>query len=164
MAASHLGLAAGLGALVFALAAGSAPGEWTTSRPEAEGLDGAALLALDQEFAAGRHGYVDGMLVVRHGRVVFERSYVHDYDRLFVGKDQRRGPYNYYDPDWHPYYKRGPLHTLQSVSKSVTSALIGVALRRGEIPSVDAKVLPLPDRVPSIHRSSLVADDPARTC
>jgi predicted amidohydrolase YtcJ len=126
---------------MLALAPASAA-DWPTSDPAAEGLDGRALLALDQELAAGGHGYVDGFLVVRHGRIVFERSYVHDYDRLFVGKDQRRGPYNYYDPDWHPYYKRGPLHTLQSVSKSVTSALIGVALRRGEIPSVDAKVLP----------------------
>jgi CubicO group peptidase (beta-lactamase class C family) len=112
------------------------------ARPEAEGMDGAVLAALHEEFASGRHGYVDGLLVLRHGRVVFERSYVHDYDRLFVGQDQRRGPYNYYDPDWHPYYTRGGLHTLQSVSKSVTSALVGVALRRGELPGVDVKVRP----------------------
>jgi len=129
-------------ALLCATLVLAAAGDWTTSRPEAEGLDAGALNVLHQEFASGRHGYVDGLLVMRHGRLVFERSYVHDYDRLFAGQDQRRGPYNYYDPDWHPYYKRGGLHTLQSVSKSVTSALIGVALRRGEIPNVDVKVLP----------------------
>ena len=34
------------------------------------------------------------------------------------------GPYNYFNPWWHPYYRRGDLHTLQSVSKTVTSATI----------------------------------------
>ncbi len=44
------------------------------------------LEALDREFASGDHGYVDSMLVIRHGRIAFERAYSHDYDRLFVGK------------------------------------------------------------------------------
>jgi CubicO group peptidase (beta-lactamase class C family) len=121
----------------------AAAGDWTRARPEAEGMDAGVLEALDRELAAGSHGYVDGLLVARHGRLVFERSYKHDYDRLFLAQpDQKRGPYNYYDPDWHPYYKRGPLHTMQSVSKSVTSTLVGIALRRGEIAGVDVKVLP----------------------
>lgn len=115
---------------------------FAVSTPEAEGMDGALLAALHEEFAKGKHGYIDGMLILRHGRVVYEKSYVHDYAGLFVGKDPKRGPYNYYDPEWHPYYRKGGLHTLQSVSKSVTSALIGIALRRGEIPGVDVKVLP----------------------
>jgi CubicO group peptidase (beta-lactamase class C family) len=109
---------------------------WPEASPESVGLDPAALAALDAEFAAFAHGYIDGMLVIRHGRLVFERSYAHDYVALFAGKDQRRGPYNYYDPDWHPYYKGSALHTLQSVSKSVTSALVGVAIARGELPGV----------------------------
>jgi CubicO group peptidase (beta-lactamase class C family) len=50
--------------------------------------------------------------------------------------------YNYYDPEWHPYWKRSPLHTMQSVSKSVTSALVGIAIQRGEIPGVEAPVMP----------------------
>jgi CubicO group peptidase (beta-lactamase class C family) len=129
-------------ALVCAILVLASAGDWTTSRPEAEDMDTGVLEALHKELAAGDHGYVDALLVVRHGRIVFERSYAHDYDRLFVGKDPRRGPYNYYDPDWHPYYKRGPLHTMQSVSKSVTSALVGVALRRGEIAGLDVKVMP----------------------
>lgn len=116
---------------------------WTTSTPEAEGLDAGALAALDTEFAAGRHGQVTGMLVVRHGRVVFERTYAHDFDRLFEGRDPVRGPYNYYDPDWHPYYQHGRLHTMQSVSKSVTATLVGIAIGRGELPPVSTKVMPL---------------------
>lgn len=116
--------------------------EWAASSPEAEGLNGAALAALDAEFAAGTRGQVTGMLVVRHGKVVFDKSYRHDFDRLFEGRDPARGPYNYYDPDWHPYYQHGPLHTMQSVSKSVTSALIGIAIGRGELPGVDTKLMP----------------------
>ncbi|HEY5656604.1 MAG TPA: serine hydrolase [Myxococcota bacterium] len=104
-------------------------------------MDEVALARLDAELASGRHHFVDGMLIVRHGHVVFERSYAHDYDALFNGKDPRRGPYNYYDPDWHPYHQRGELHTMQSVTKSVTSALIGIAIGRGEIPGVDVELL-----------------------
>lgn len=115
---------------------------WATATPDAEGFDMAALAALDQEFAAGTHGQVTGMLITRHGRVVIDKTYTHDFDALFAGHGPERGPYNYYDPDWHPYYQHGPLHTMQSVSKSVTSTLVGIAIARGEIPGVDAKLLP----------------------
>jgi CubicO group peptidase (beta-lactamase class C family) len=115
--------------------------QWRASEPAAQGMDGSALARIDSEFAAGKHHYIDGMLVIRDGHAVFERTYRHDYDALFAGKDPRRGPYNYYDPDWHPYYERGDLHTLQSVTKSVTSALIGIAIGRGEIAGVDARLL-----------------------
>ena len=111
---------------------------WPESSPQAQGLDAGVLEALHREFTEGKHGYIDGMLVVRNGAVVFERSYRHDYDRLFVGKGAP-ALYNYYDPEWHPYWKRSALHTMQSVSKSVTSTLVGIALRRGEIPGVDAR-------------------------
>jgi CubicO group peptidase (beta-lactamase class C family) len=115
--------------------------DWETASPEALGFRAGALEALDKEFAVGAHGYVDSMLVIRHGRIAIERSYAHDYDRLFVGKGEP-GIYNYYDPAWHPYYKRTKLHTMQSVSKSVTSALVGMAIARGEIAGVDVKVMP----------------------
>jgi CubicO group peptidase (beta-lactamase class C family) len=116
---------------------------WTASRPDAEGLDAAVLSRLDEELASGRHGYVDGMLVIRNGKVIYEKSYKVDYDRLFASAPDRvPGPYNYYDPAWYPFEHGSDLHTMQSVSKSVTSALIGIAIRRGEIPGVNAKVLP----------------------
>lgn len=137
-------------ALILALAAAvsSTPTSWPTkgwpsSTPAAEGMDTAALDALDRELAAGKNGYVDSMLVIRHGRVVYEKTYdrAADYRRLFAGKGAP-GIYNYYDPGWHPFYKGTKLHTMQSVSKSVTSALVGIAVGRGEIPGVDAKVMP----------------------
>ena len=114
---------------------------WPEATPESQGYDRAVLDALSSEFAAGKHGYIDSMLVIRHARVIYERTYKQDYDKLFVGKGEP-GIYNYYDPGWHPFYKRTALHTMQSVSKSVTSALIGIAIGRGQLPGVDAKVMP----------------------
>ena len=130
-------------ALALAHAAGGSP-DWPRSSPEKEGLEGAPLDAFDRELAAGAHGYVDSMLVIRRGRIVYEKSYDHskDYERLFAGKGAP-GIYNYYDPSWHPFYKGTGLHTMQSVSKSVTSALVGIAIGRGEIAGVDARVMPL---------------------
>ena len=116
---------------------------WPESSPRAEGLDPAPLEAFDRDLASGKYGYVDSMLVIRHGKVVFEKTYDHaaDYARLFTGKGAP-GIYNYYDPGWHPFSRGTKLHTMQSVSKSVTSALIGIAIARGEIPGVDVKVMP----------------------
>lgn len=113
---------------------------WKTSTPEAQEVAVGPLDALHAEISAGKHGYVDSMLVVRHGYIVYEKNYTNDYDRLFEGKAPKAWQYNYYHPDWHPYYKRGPLHTMQSVSKSITSALIGIAIGRGEISGVEVEV------------------------
>ncbi len=115
---------------------------WPLSSPQAEGLDATALGALDAEFARGDHGFIDAMLVVRHGRLVYERTYRHDYAARFdPRRDGAPGVYNYYDPEWHPYYKSTELHTMQSVSKSVTSLLVGIAIGRGELSGVEAPAL-----------------------
>ena len=87
------------------------------------------------------HGNIDDMLVIRNGRVVYERHYERDYEHMNEGTGQPPGIYNYHDPEWHPYYQGTDLHTMQSVTKSVTSALIGIAIRRGEIASVDVPVM-----------------------
>ncbi len=132
-----------LGLLLASPAAPWPTKSWPEATPESQGLDRAVLDVFDAEFAAGTHGYVDAMLVIRRGRVVYEKTYDRsgDYDKLFVDKGAP-GIYNYYDPGWHPYYKRTTLHTMQSVSKSVTSALIGIAIGRKELPGVDAKMMP----------------------
>jgi CubicO group peptidase (beta-lactamase class C family) len=116
---------------------------WSASTPAAEGLDASVLDRLDAELSSGKHGYVDGLLVIRNGRVVYEKTYRNDYAKLFqTAPDRVPGPYNYYDPAWYPYEHGSDLHTMQSVSKSVTSALVGIAIRRGEISGVDAKAVP----------------------
>ena len=124
--------------------------DWPSSTPAAEGVNAAVLDSLDAEISAGRYGLVDRMLVIRHGRVVYDRRYRHDYDRAYGDSARRRsplnahdptGPYNYFAAWWHPFYRRGDLHTLQSVTKTVTSVVIGAAVTRGEFPSLDTPVL-----------------------
>jgi CubicO group peptidase (beta-lactamase class C family) len=114
--------------------------DWAVSSPEEQGMDAARLSALDSSLA-DEHGNIDGMLVIRNGSVVYEQHYPRDYDAMNEGRGQTPGLYNYYDPEWHPYYQRGELHTMQSVTKSVTSALIGIAIGRGEIAGLHVPVL-----------------------
>jgi CubicO group peptidase (beta-lactamase class C family) len=123
---------------------------WQTTTLQEVGLSAAVLDSIDAEIKAGRYGYVDRVLVIRGGRIAYDRSYRHDYDRIY-GDSARKpgplnphdatGPYNYFSAWWHPYYRRGDLHTLQSVTKTITSVIIGAATARGEFPSLDTPVL-----------------------
>jgi CubicO group peptidase (beta-lactamase class C family) len=124
--------------------------DWPSTEPRAVGLNAKVLDALDADIAAGKYGYIDSMLIIRHGQVAYERTYEHDYDRIYKEQSQTpgalnphdpTGPYNYFNPWWHPYYRRGDLHTMQSVTKSVTSVVLGVASARKEFPSLDTPVL-----------------------
>lgn len=124
--------------------------EWPTSTPAAEGLDAKALEAFHADIDAGKYGMVDSLLVIRHGKIVFERTYPRDYDKVYgkeaaepgpLNRTDPSGPYNYFNPWWHPFYRRGDLHSLQSVTKSITSVVIGAAIQRGEFPSIDTPVL-----------------------
>ena len=124
--------------------------DWASASPAEVGLDAKVLAAFDADPAAGKYGLVDSMLVIRHGRVAYERSYPHDYDAIYGDQAKKPsglnaldpgGPYNYFNPWWHPFYRRGDLHTMQSVSKTVTSVVIGVATARHELPPLDTPVL-----------------------
>jgi CubicO group peptidase (beta-lactamase class C family) len=90
--------------------------QWPVSTPEAQGLDSEHLAEVVELIRNGdllpRLHY---LVVVRHGHLVIEEN--------FHG--------------WAP----GRMHTLQSVSKSFTSALVGIAISRGEFKGVDEKVL-----------------------
>jgi CubicO group peptidase (beta-lactamase class C family) len=123
---------------------------WPTTTPKAVGLNAAVLDSIDAEIASGRYGLVDRMLVIRHGQVAFDKSYKHDYASAYhdsvntpgaLNPHDPSGPYNYYNPWWHPYYRGGDLHTLQSVTKTITSIVIGVAVTRGDFPSLDRPML-----------------------
>ncbi|MEO7965779.1 MAG: serine hydrolase [Gemmatimonadaceae bacterium] len=130
-----------------------APGkEWPRSTPAALGINGAVLDSLDAEIKSGQYGYVDRMLVIRHGKVAIDRRYPRSYDSVSAYVDSARttnplnahdrtGPFNYFNSWWHPYYRRGDLHTLQSVTKTVASVVIGTAVMRGDFPSIDTPVL-----------------------
>lgn len=124
--------------------------DWPAGLPLSEGMDPGALSGLDRDIASGQYGCVDSMTVIRHGKLVWDRSYPHDYAQVYgteAGKPgplnplNPGGPYNYFNPWWHPYYRGDDLHTMQSVTKTVTSVVIGTAVARGEFPSLDTPVL-----------------------
>lgn len=91
------------------------------------------------------------MLVIRRGQIVMDKTYPRDYDRIYGDSSRASstlnnshdptGPFNYFNPWWHPTYRRGTLHTLQSVSKTVASAIIGVAVTRGDFPDLETPIL-----------------------
>ena len=127
--------------------------EWQYSNPKDEGLNNSIIEALSDELKNGMHGYVDAFLLIKNGKIVHEEYYKNDYEELtknlkseqskILSKnygDAAKPIYNYFDPKWHPYYKDTDLHTIQSVSKSVTSVLIGIAIERGEINGLNQKI------------------------
>jgi CubicO group peptidase (beta-lactamase class C family) len=132
---------------------------WPKAEPAAVGLDSAALHGLDADIAAGKYGLVDTMLVVRCGKQVYERAYAHDYGKIYGELAKTAGPlnhdvngaYNYFSAEYHPYFQHSDLHTMQSVSKTVTSVTIGVAMLRKEFPvELDAPVLKYFDHVANV--------------
>jgi hypothetical protein len=116
-----------------------------------DGLDAAAVARIESEIAGGKFGNVDSLLILRHGKVVVDRTYDHDYRAIYGNQAKTTspmnahdpgGPYNYFNPWWHPYYRNGgELHSEQSVTKTVASIVIGVATTRGEFPPLDTPVL-----------------------
>jgi CubicO group peptidase (beta-lactamase class C family) len=113
---------------------------WPKGAPADVGLDAKKLAEFDADLAAGKYALVDSFQVFRCGKEVFERKYAHDYSKIYATEAKTKGPlnarltgpYNYFDPDWHPYFHGTDLHSMQSVSKTVTSVIYGIAMTRGD--------------------------------
>jgi hypothetical protein len=113
---------------------------WHEGTPQSVGLRDQTLNDLDRDIAAEKYSLVDSFQVFRCGEEVFSRRYPHDYAKIYAKEGATKGPlnarltgrYNYFDPAWHPYYHGTDLHTMQSISKTVTSAIIGIARTRGD--------------------------------
>ncbi|HWN74503.1 MAG TPA: serine hydrolase, partial [Candidatus Udaeobacter sp.] len=112
---------------------------WAIASPASVGLDEQVLLRLDKDMTSGKYSQMmDSFAVFRCGKKVFERTYPHDYAKIYGKEARERGPlnarligrYNYFDAYWHPYYHGTDLHSMQSVSKTVTSIIIGAAMQR----------------------------------
>lgn len=123
---------------------------WPITAPESVGINSTVILSLDADFQSGKYPYVDSMLIIRCGKLVWDGKYPHEYDTIYYKEARTKGPlnarltglYNYFDPQLHPYYQRGELHTMQSVTKTVMSVVIGVAKYRNEFPlELDAPIL-----------------------
>ncbi len=88
---------------------------WPTAKPEDEGLDVAPIRNMVRAIVEQEITFTHSVLVARHGRLVVE-EYFYGFDR----------------DTWHD---------MRSASKTVTSALIGLAIDRRLIDSVGAPAL-----------------------
>jgi CubicO group peptidase (beta-lactamase class C family) len=103
---------------------------WQTTTPAAVGLDESKLREAVKHIQDKTYQNVDSLLIVKDGKLVFETyfdGHEWNYDSpQFRGKLVRHGPET--------------RHNLASVTKSVTSILVGIALDQGKIQSVDDPV------------------------
>lgn len=125
---------------------------WPTATPKEFGIDPEKLAAFDADLASGKYGLVDSMLVLRCGTSVYEKTYAHDYGKIYGERATKEGPlnhdlhgpYNYFSTDFHPFYHGSAMHTMQSVSKTVTSITLGIARTRNDFTaSLDAPIVQL---------------------
>jgi CubicO group peptidase (beta-lactamase class C family) len=106
---------------------------WSIATPDEVGVDPAALCQWSEQRIATPRDNIHALLVVRHGKVVFEQ--------YFTGDDERWGR-----PLGQVTYDRTMLHDLRSVSKTVTALLVGIALAQQQLASLDQ---PLFDFLPA---------------
>jgi CubicO group peptidase (beta-lactamase class C family) len=93
------------------------------------------------------------MLVVHRGRLVANYKYARDYRAISRGTMSPIGcgegctdprwmhEFNYFHPNWHPYYQGRDVHSLQSVTKSIAATIIGIAASSGAIDRLDRPFL-----------------------
>lgn len=100
---------------------------WTLAAQAEVGLDAAKLCALDSFVAQWPEANIHAVVVVRNGKLVMER--------YFAGEDERWG-----DKLGRVTYGPEVKHDLRSISKSVTSLLVGIARSEGKFPALDSPV------------------------
>ncbi len=89
--------------------------DWTTAPPEENGFNPDLLDTLTKKLGAGQFGRITSLLIVRNGYLVYEEYF--------------RG------------IKRDSLVQIYSCTKSIVSALIGIAIYDGKIPDVNVSLL-----------------------
>lgn len=100
---------------------------WPIDKPENVGLDGARLCGIGARLKA-TNANVHAIVIVRRGKLVFEQ--------YFSGYDDPWGV-----PDGQFDFDATTKHDMRSVSKSVTSLLLGIAIDRKLIAGVDESVV-----------------------
>lgn len=100
---------------------------WATATPESVGMDGARLCGIAARLTE-RDANVHAVVLVRHGKLVFEQ-YFTGYDAPWSAPE---GQYN---------FDASTKHDMRSVSKSVTSLLVGIAIDRKLLVGADEAVV-----------------------
>ena len=119
---------------------------WTLATPKDAGFDPGKLCPLDKFIGQWSGAKIHDVVVVRHDKLVLERYY--------KGTDYRPSIGHVDVVAFGPTVKHG----LFSISKSVTSLLIGIARGEGKFPDLDAPAL---DHLPAKY-ADLRTPDTAR--
>jgi CubicO group peptidase (beta-lactamase class C family) len=100
--------------------------DWRRAAPESVGLDASRLAAMEAAIRAGEFKKIGSVLVARHGQLVYEK---------------------YFEGD------AATLRDTRSATKSITDALVGIAVDEKKL-SVDARVLDLlPERAKKLQNA-----------
>jgi CubicO group peptidase (beta-lactamase class C family) len=100
---------------------------WPVAAPEKMGLDGELIRGIGPHFDSWTDANAHPILIARHGTLV--------YERYFTGEDQIWGK-----PLGSVTYDAAKRHDLRSITKSVTSLLVGLGIDRGWLGDLDAPV------------------------
>ncbi|MDO7172621.1 serine hydrolase domain-containing protein [Mariniflexile sp. AS56] len=103
----------------------------------------AVIDSINSEINNGDYGLIDRFMLIQNDELLADYKYEQDYEFVVQKYDTTNHQYNFNSTNWHPYYKQSELHTLQSVTKSITSILFGIALDLNEQYNVDNKAMPL---------------------
>ena len=95
-----------------------------------EGMDTGKIVALTRVILADSFPNIHSMLICRHGKLI--------YENYFAGEDEIYGG----APVGYVQHAIDSLHDCRSVSKSFTSACIGIALKQRFIKSIDEPIFP----------------------
>ena len=101
---------------------------WTIAAQADVGLDATKLCELDSFIGQWPQANIHAVVVVRNGKLVMER--------YFSGEDER-----WLDKLGNVAHGPEAKHDLRSISKSVTSLLVGIALSEGKFPALESSVL-----------------------
>lgn len=105
---------------------------WDVANVDEVGVDATVLAQLVTEIREQRLSNLHSVLVIKNGKLVFEE--------YFEGPDEQRGR-----SLGSVRFDRTTLHDLRSVTKSITSALVGLAVGRGLVGPSDLLTSHLPD-------------------
>ncbi len=105
----------------------------------------AEIEAIHSEISDGDYGLIDRFMVVQNNQLLADFKYKQDYAAIVqnYAASNHQQQYDFNNIDWHPFYKNSELHTLQSVTKSITSILVGMALDANGSYAVNTQVMHL---------------------
>ena len=100
---------------------------WPVSPPDHQGMDGELLEGIPRQFGAWTEANVHAVLIARSGTLVCEH--------YFAGED-----WAFAEPLGRIDHDASMRHDIRSITKSVTSLLVGIAFDRGWLDDVDQSV------------------------